>query len=251
MGTKLDFSTAFHPQTDGQSERTIQALEDMLWMYVMDFEGRWEKYLPLVEFAYNNSYHSTIGMAPYEALYGWKCRSPSCLMEVGDRELEGPELVRETSEKVPIIQERMRTAFSRQKSYADPRRRDVQFGVGDHVFLKISLMKGVMRFGKKRKLKPRYIGPFEILDRVGNVSYRLALPPNFGHVYPVFHISMLRKYVPHSSHILQTQEIEVDKDLSYEKVPVAIVDRQARKLRNKEIAMVKVQWQNHEVEECT
>ena len=145
-------------------------------MCVMDFGGSWEKYLPLVEFAYNNSYHSTIGMAPYEALYGRKCRSPSCWMEVGDRELEGPELIRETSEKVPIIQERMRMAFSRQKSYADPRRRDVQFGVGDQVFLKISPMKGVMRFRKKGKLTPRYIGPFEILDRVGNVSYRLAFP---------------------------------------------------------------------------
>ena len=109
----------------------------------------------MVEFAYNNSYHSKIGMAPYEALYGRKCRSPSFLMEVGDRELEGLELIRETSEKVPIIQERMRTAFSRQKSYADPRRLDVQFGVGDHVFLKISPMKGVMRFGKKGKLTPR------------------------------------------------------------------------------------------------
>ena len=191
----------------------------------MDFGGSWEKYLPLVEFAYNNSYHSTIGMAPYEALYGRKYRSPSCWMEVGDRELEGPELIRETSEKVPIIQERMRMAFSRQKSYDDPRRRDAQFGVGDHVFHKISPMKGVMRFGKKGKLTPRYIGPFEILDRAGNVSYRLALPPNFGYVHPVFHISMLRKYVPHPSHILQTQEIEVDKDLSYEEVPVAIVDR--------------------------
>ena len=251
LGTKLDFSTAFHPQTDGQSERTIQTLEDMLRMCVMDFGGSWEKYLPLVEFVYNNSYHSTIGMAPYEALYGRKYRSPSCWMEVGDKELEGPEFIRETSEKVPIIQERMRTAFSRQKSYTDPRRRDVQFGVGDHVFLKISPMKGVMRFGKKGKLTPRYIGPFEILDKVGNVSYRLALPPNFGHVHPVFHISMLRKYVPHPSHILQTQEIEVDKDLSYEEVPVAIVDRQIRKLRNKEMVMVKVQWQNHEVEECT
>ena len=172
-------------------------------------------------------------------------------MEVGDRELEGPELIRETYEKVPIIQERMRTAFSRQKSYADPRRRDVQFGVGDHIFFKISPMKGVMRFGKKGKLTPRYIGPFEILDRVGNVSHRLSLPPNFGHVHPVFHISMLRKYVPHPSYILQTQEIEVHKDLSYEEVPLAIVDRQIRKLRNKEIAMVKVQWWNHEVEECT
>ena len=112
--------------------------------------------------------------------------------------------------------------------------------MGDHVFLKISPMKGVMRFGKKGKLTPRCIGTFEILDRVGNVSYKLALPHNFGRVHPVFHISMLRKCVPHPSHILQTQEIEVDKDLSYEEVPVAIVDRQTRKLRNKEIAMVKV-----------
>ena len=193
-------------------------------MCVMDFRGSWEKYLPLVEFAYNKNYHSTIGMVPYDALYGRKCRSPSCWMEVGDRELEGLELIKETYEKVPIIQERMRTAFSRQKIYADPRRRDVQFGVGDHVFLKISLMKGVKRFGKKGKLAPRYIRPFEILDRVCNVSYRLAFPPNFGHLHPVFHISMLRKYVPHSSHILQTHEIEVDKDLSYEEVPVAIVE---------------------------
>ena len=205
----------------------------------------------ILKTAFRTRYGHYEFLAPYEALYGRKCRSPSCWMEVGDRELEGPELIRETSEKVPIIQERMRTTFSRQKSYADPRRRDVQFGVGDHVFLKISPMKGVMRFGKKGKLTPRYIGPFEILDRVGNVSYRLALPPNFGHVHPVFHISMLRKYVPHPSHILQTQEIEVDKDLSYEEVPVAIVDRQIRKLRNKEIAMVKVQWRNHKVEECT
>ena len=111
LGTKLDFSTAFHPQTHGQSERTIHTLEDMLRMCVMDFGGSWEKYFPLVEFAYNNSYHSTIGMAPYEALYGRKCRSPSCWMEVNDRELEGPELIRETSEKVPIIQEKMRTAL--------------------------------------------------------------------------------------------------------------------------------------------
>ena len=251
LGTRLHFNTAFHPQTDGQSERTIQTLEDMLRACVMEFKGSWDTHLALMEFAYNNSYQASIEMAPFEALYGRKCRSPSCWMEVCDRELEDPELIKETSEKVPNIQERMRTAFSRQKSYANPRRRDVQFGVGDHVFLKISPMKGVMRFGKKGKLTPRYIGPFEILDRVGNVSYRLSLPPNFGHVHPVFHISMLRKYVPHSSHILQTQEIEVDKDLSYEEVPVAIVDRQIRKLRNKEIAMVKVQWRNHEVEECT
>ena len=189
MGTQLDFSTAFHPQTDGQSERTIQTLEDMLRMCVLDFKGSWDQYLPLVEFAYNNSYHSSIGMAPYEALYGRRCRSPLCWTEVGEKQIEGPELVRETSEKVPLIQDRLRTAFSRQQSYADPKRRDVQFSIGDHVFLKISPMRGVMRFGKKGKLAPRYIGPFEILDRVGRVSYRLALPPHLSQVHPVFHIS--------------------------------------------------------------
>ena len=151
LGTRLHFSTAFHPQTDGQSERTIHTLEDMLQMCVMDFGGSWEKYLLLVEFDYNNNYNSTIGMAPFEALYGRKCRSPSCWMEVCDRELEGPELIRETSEKVPIIQERMRTAFSRQKSYADPRRRDVQFGVGDHVFLKNISYKGTDEIQEERE----------------------------------------------------------------------------------------------------
>ena len=106
-------------------------------------------------------------------------------------------------EKVPMIKERIKTAFSRQKSYADPKRKDMQFSVGDHVFLKISPMKGVMRFGKKGKLSPRYIGPFEVLDRVGNISYRLALPPNMGYVHLVFHISMLRKYISGPSHVLQ------------------------------------------------
>ena len=150
LGTHLHFSTAFHPQTDGQSERTIQTLEDMLRACVMEFKGSWDTHLAPMEFAYNNSYQAIIEMAPFEALYGWKCRSPSCWMEVCDRELEGPELIRETSEKVPNI-----------------------------------------------------------------------------------------------------QEIEVDKDLSYEEVRVVIVDRQLRKLRNKEIDMIKVQWRNHEVGECT
>ena len=125
LGTQLHFSTAFHPQTDGQSERTIQTLEDMLRMCVLDFKGSWDKYLPLIEFAYNNSYHSSIGMAPYEALYGRGYRSPSCWSEVGEKQIEGPELIRETLEEVPLVQARLKTAFSRQQSYANPKRRDV------------------------------------------------------------------------------------------------------------------------------
>ena len=131
MGKQLDFSTAYHPQMDGQTESTIQTLEDMLRMCVLDLKQDWDQYLPLVEFAYNNSYHSSIGMPPYEALYGRKCRSPLCWTEVEEKYVEGPDLIRETAEKVPLIQNRLRTAYSRQQSYADPKRRDVQFEEGD------------------------------------------------------------------------------------------------------------------------
>ncbi|KAJ8747030.1 hypothetical protein K2173_013444 [Erythroxylum novogranatense] len=206
MGTQLNFSTTFHPQTDGQSERTIQTLEDMLRMCVLDF-----------------------------ALYGRKCRSPLCWTEVGEKQLEGPDLIQETSAKIPLIQERLRIAFSRQKSYADSKRRDVQYEPGDQVFIKVSPMKGVVRFGKRGKLNPRYIGPFEILERVRNVSYRLALPPHLSSVHPVFHISMLRKYIPDPSHILQTLEVNIVEDLSYEETPVAIIGKVIRKFMNKDI----------------
>ena len=127
MGTKFNLSTAYHPQTDGQSERTIQILEDMLRMCVLDFKGKWIQYLPLVEFAYNNSFQATIGMAPYEALYGRKCRSPFYWDEVGERQLVRPEIIRDTKDKVALIQKRMLTAQSRQKSYADKGRRLMNF----------------------------------------------------------------------------------------------------------------------------
>ena len=156
---------------DCQSERTIHTLEDILQMCVIDFSGQWD--LHLIEFAYNNNYHASIEMAPYEALYGRKCKSPLC-WEVGERQLTGPELVQITSEKFPIIQQKLKTAFSRQKSYADPKRKDMSFFTGDLVFLKVSPMKGVMRFGKKEKLAPRYIRPFEIRSRVGEVACRLV-----------------------------------------------------------------------------
>ncbi|XP_052113917.1 uncharacterized protein LOC110278045 [Arachis duranensis] len=143
------------------------------------------------------------------------------------------------------------TSQSRQKAYVDNRRRNLEFSVGDQVFLRVSPMKGVMRFGKRGKLSPRYIGPFEILDRIGAVAYRLALPPELSMIHPVFHVSMLRKYLPDPSHVLAPQAIELQEDLSFEEEPVAIVDRQVKKLRSKEIASVKVVWKNHSVEEAT
>ena len=203
LGTKLKFSTAFHPQTDGQSERTIQTLEDMLRACMLDWKGEWDSHLCLVEFAYNNSYHASIGMAPYEALYGRPCRSPSYWDDIGDRSREVPIVLQHYTQQVQKIRERLKAAQDRQKSYADKRRRELSFDVGDMVFVRVSPTKSVFRFGKKGKLSPRYVGPFEIVARIGEVAYRVELPPQYAHIHNVFHVSMLRKYIPDPSHIIQ------------------------------------------------
>nr|GFD11805.1 putative nucleotidyltransferase, ribonuclease H [Tanacetum cinerariifolium] len=175
-GTRLKFSTAFHPQTDGQSERTIQTLEDVLRSCALEWTGNWDDYICLVEFAYNNSWHASIKCAPFEMLYDRKCRALIFWDQVGERVIEGPEMIEVTNAKVAVAKEKLKEARTRQKSYADKHRRSLEFQTGDHVFLKVSPARGVRRFGIKGKLSPRFIGPFEILDRVGEVSYRLALP---------------------------------------------------------------------------
>ena len=205
MGTRLTMSIAFHPQIDGQSERTIQVLKDMLRACVLDHKGSWEEHLPLVEFVYNN-YQASIQMAPYKALYGRPCRSLIYWTEVGESSIIGLDLVRDTSEKVSWIRQRLLTAQSRQKSYADVRRRPLDFEVGDHVFLKVMPKRGVVRFGKRRKLSPRFIGPFEIIERVSTIAYRLALPPSMSGVHEVFHISMLRRYTLDPAHVVDCGE---------------------------------------------
>ena len=176
LGTSLDLSTAFHPQIDGQSERTIKVLEDMLRACVIEFGGHWDNFLPLAEFSYNNSYHSSIDMAPFEAFYGRRCRSPIGWFDAFEVRPWGTDLLRDSLEKVKSIQEKLLAAQSRQKEYADRKVRDMEFMEGEQVLLKVSPMKGVMRFGKRGKLSPRYIGPFEVLKRVGEVAYELALP---------------------------------------------------------------------------
>ena len=186
MGTRLTMSTTFYPQTDGQTERTIQVLEDILRACVLDHKGSWEVHLPLVEFTYSNSYQASIQMAPYEALYGRPCRSPLCWTEVGESSITCPGLIRDTSEKVILIRQRLLTAQSWQKSYDDVRHRPLEFEVGDHVFLKVMPKRGVVRFGKRGKLSRRFIGPFEILERIEVVAYRLALPPSISSVHEVF-----------------------------------------------------------------
>ena len=177
-------------------------LEDMPRACVPDHKGSWKEQFPLVEFAYDNSYQASIRMAPYEALYGRPCRSLLSWTEVGESSITGPDLIRDTSEKVSLIRQRLLTAQSRQKSYADVRRRPLEFEVGDHVFLKVMPKRGVVRFGKRGKLPSRFIRPFEILERIGTVAYRLALPPSMSGVHEVFHFSMLWKYTPNPAHVV-------------------------------------------------
>ena len=164
LGSKLKFSTTFYPQTDGQSERTIQILEDMLRACILDFKGSWDNHQHLIEFTYNNNYQASIQMAPYEALYERKCRSPVCWDDIGERKLLGPYLILQAVEKVARMRKHMKAAQDHQKKWVDAKRRPLEFAVGDHVFLKISPTREVIWFSCSGKLSPRYIGPFDIIE---------------------------------------------------------------------------------------
>ncbi|GKD74993.1 putative reverse transcriptase domain-containing protein [Tanacetum coccineum] len=193
LGTTLDMSTAYHPQTDGQSEHTIHTLEDMLRACVLVFSRSWDFCLPLVEFSYNNSYHSSVRCTPFKSLYGRKYRLPIMWAEVREGQLIGPELVQEITKKISQIKDRLIATRDHQKSYADKRRKPLEFSVGDQVLLKVSPWKGVVCFRKKEKLAPRFIGPFEITERIGHVAYRLRLPEELNGVHDTFHVSNLKK----------------------------------------------------------
>ena len=147
-----------------------------------------------------------------------------------------------------VIRDNLKIARDRHKSYAYNRRRDLQFEIGDRVFLKISPWKGVLRFGIQGKLRHRYIGPYEIIARVGPVAYKLKLPPELSRIHDTFHVLMLRKYIPDPSHVLREQPVQLKENLTYEETPVQIVDRKEQVLRSKVIPLVKVLWKNHERE---
>ncbi|GJW12670.1 putative reverse transcriptase domain-containing protein [Tanacetum coccineum] len=217
LGTQLDMSTAYHPQTDGQSERTIQTLEDML-----------------------RAYHTSIKVAPFEVLYGHKCRSPICWAEVGDAQLTGPEIIHETTEKIIQIKHRLQASRDRQRSYADKRRKPLEFQVRDKVMLKVSPWKGVIRFGKRGKPNPRYIGPFKILAKVEMVAYQLELPEQLSHVHSTFHVSNLKKCLSDEPLAIPLDEIHVDDKLNFIEEPVEIMDREVKRLKQSRIPIVKV-----------
>ena len=190
-------------------------------------------------------------MTPFEGLYGRKCRSPVCWDDVGERKLLGLELVQLTVEKVALIKEKLKIAQSRHKNYVDNHRRDLEFEVGDHVFLKVSPMKFVMRFGRKRKLSPRFVGPFEILEIVGTLAYKVVLPPSLSKIHNVFHVLLLRKYVFNPSYGVELEPIHILKGLTYEEVPVHIVDVIEKILHPTIVKLVKFQWSNHSIRNVT
>ena len=176
------------------AQRSIlfKTIEDMLRACEIYFNGKYDNHLPLIELSYNNNYRSSISMEPFEALYDRRCRSPVGWFEVGKTSLLGHEIIDDSLDKVWVIMDRIKTTYSQQRSYANNIRRELKFEVGDMVYLKISPMKGVMRFGKKGMLNPWYVGPCEILQRVGKVSYELKLPSELDLLHSIFHVSMLR-----------------------------------------------------------
>ncbi|GKF29007.1 putative reverse transcriptase domain-containing protein [Tanacetum coccineum] len=223
-------SMAYHPETDGQSERTIQTLEDILRSCVIDFGKGWEIHLPLVEFSYNNSYHASIKATPFEALYGRKCRSPVYWAEVKDVQLMRLEIIHETTKKIVQIRQHLQAARDRKRSYAN---------------------KGVIRFGKRGKLNPRYIGPFKILKRVGPVAYKLELLEELSNVHSPFYVSNLKKCLSDESLVIPMKEFRLYDKLNFVEEPIEIMDREVKQLRQSRIPIVKLRWNSKRGPEFT
>lgn len=217
----------------------------------MDQLNQWEKYLPSVEFAYNNSYHNSIQASPFQILYGRPCRTPLSLDRLEDRVMLGREILQEMEEQMATIKQRLKEARNRQKSYANAKRVDRNFEEGSQVFIRIKPFKSPFRIGKGTKLSPRFVGPFTILERVGLVAYNLELSFHLRRMHNVFHVSMLRKYVPDPSHVLKFEKLQVSEEGVLQVEPLCILNRQVRRLKNREFEQVKVQWDQYSPRSAT
>jgi hypothetical protein len=223
----------------------------MLRAYVLKHPGSWDQNLPWAEFSYNNSYQESITMAPFEVLYRRRCRTPLNWIEPGENVIFGPDLVEEAESIVRRVQENLKAAKSRQETYANKRRRHLEFEVGNHVYLRVSPMKGMKRFRVKGKLAPRYIGPFPIPEKCGTVAYKLDLPPSLIGVHDIFHMSQLKKCLKAPMNVVLPEVAPLEADLSYPEHPTKILDQKDRVTRSKTVKFFKIQWSNHSEEEAT
>jgi hypothetical protein len=223
----------------------------MLRAYVLEHQGSWDQNLPWAEFSYNNSYQESLKMAPFEVLYGHRCRTPLNWIESGEKVIFGPDLVKEAKATVHRIQENLKVAKSRQETYANKRCRPLEFKVGDHVYLRVSPKKGVKRFGVKGKLAPHYIGPFPILEKCGSVAYKLDLPPSLARVHDIFHVTQLKKCLKAPVDVVLPEVTPLEADLSYPEHPIKVLNQKDHVMRRKTIKFFEIHWSNHSKEEAT
>jgi hypothetical protein len=233
--TKLLFSTAYHPQNDAQTKRVNQVLEYMLRLHAMHRSNKWEYYLPLVEFSYNNGYQESLKMSPFESLYGRQCNIPISWNNPVDRVTIRLDFLKEMEQQVIQNKKNLKTTQDRQKSYAYLKRTPRELKTGDHVYPRVRPRRRSLRMEDSANMAPRYCRPFEVLDRVGPVSYRITLPPTMK-AHNGFHVSLLKKYAHDSKHIIDWYMIQVQPEGEFLPKPQCIIDRKETPLGNRTIA---------------
>jgi hypothetical protein len=211
-----------------RSKGLNQILEDMLRSCALQYGRSWDKNLLYADFSYNNSYQESLKMTPIEMLYGCRCRTPLFWNETGEQKVFGPDILQEAEKQVRMVSENLHVTQSRQKSYTDHRRRELSFEVGDFVYLKVSRMRGLHRFKAQGKLAPRFIGPFKILEKRGEIAYQLVLPPQLSDVHDAFHVSQLKKCLHVPEEQMPMEELDAKEDLSYQEYPVKILETSKR-----------------------
>jgi hypothetical protein len=223
----------------------------MLRACVLDHQGSWDQNLPWAEFSYNNSYQESLKMAPFKVLYGCRCCTPLNWIGLGEKLILRPDIIEEDEVTVHHIQDSLKATKSCQETYANKRHRPLAFKVGNHVYLRVSLMKGVKKFGVKGKIAPRYIGLFPILVKCGIVAYKLDLPPTLARVHNIFPVSQLKKCLKALVDVVLPEVTPVEADLLYPEQPIKVLDQKDHVTRCKTIKFFRIQWSNHSEEEVT